>query len=126
MFVALIYVCIGVMIVTTAFELLSVQLRKLHFTGQPLKNVGKQKIWFGGRRFVWMFATILFGIWRLGFLYSGVRLHETVSYVGMALVYFHNFVTSRGTNQLALLCTNSLELGKQTVVGKFRILPACG
>lgn len=47
---ALAYICVGIMVVSTAFELMGGQLRKLHNVGKKLRDVRAVKIWFGGNR----------------------------------------------------------------------------
>jgi hypothetical protein len=44
------YIAAGLMITTMAIDVAAVSLRKLHSIGVKLKNAGKVKIWFGGRR----------------------------------------------------------------------------
>ena len=47
---ALVYLAVGLMLVTVAIDIFSVALRKVHSVGQRLKNVAHVGVWFGGKR----------------------------------------------------------------------------
>uniref|UniRef100_A0A914QSQ9 Potassium channel domain-containing protein n=2 Tax=Panagrolaimus davidi TaxID=227884 RepID=A0A914QSQ9_9BILA len=46
----LIYIAIGLALTTIAIEIASDYLKKLHYFGRKMENVGNVQIWFGGKK----------------------------------------------------------------------------
>lgn len=46
----LIYIAVGLALTTIAIEIASDYLKKLHYFGRKMQNVGKINIWFGGKK----------------------------------------------------------------------------
>lgn len=46
----LIYVAVGLALTTIAIEIAADTLKKLHYFGRKIENVGNVQIWFGGQK----------------------------------------------------------------------------
>lgn len=51
MVVTLIYIGIGLALTTVAIEIAADLLKKIHYAGRPMENIGNAVVWFGGKRF---------------------------------------------------------------------------
>jgi hypothetical protein len=47
----LLYVAIGLALTTIAIEIAADYLKKLHYFGRKMENVGNVAIWFGGKKY---------------------------------------------------------------------------
>ncbi|CAB3409660.1 unnamed protein product [Caenorhabditis bovis] len=50
MFITIIYIAIGLALTTIAIEIAADALKKLHYFGRKIENVGNVAIWFGGKK----------------------------------------------------------------------------
>ena len=50
MLIAIIYIAIGRALTTIAIEIAADALKKLHYFGRKIENVGNVAIWFGGKK----------------------------------------------------------------------------
>ncbi|PAV58653.1 hypothetical protein WR25_10040 [Diploscapter pachys] len=48
--VTLIYIGIGLALTTVAIEIAADLLKKIHYAGRPMENIGNAVVWFGGKR----------------------------------------------------------------------------
>ena len=50
LFFTLLYIAVGLALTTIAIEIAADYLKKLHYFGRKIENVGNVVIWFGGKR----------------------------------------------------------------------------
>lgn len=48
--ITLIYIGIGLALTTMAIEIAADLLKKLHYIGRKMENVGQAVVWFGGKK----------------------------------------------------------------------------
>jgi len=51
MALTLLYIAVGLAITTIAIEIAADYLKKLHYFGRKIENVGNVVIWFGGKKY---------------------------------------------------------------------------
>ncbi len=52
MAITMVYIAVGLALTTIAIEIAADYLKKLHYFGRKMPNVGNVSIWFGGQKFV--------------------------------------------------------------------------
>ncbi|EGT50031.1 CBN-TWK-9 protein [Caenorhabditis brenneri] len=60
LFITLIYIGIGLALTTMAIEIAADLLKKLHYIGRKMENVGQAVVWFGGKNFDYLFITLIY------------------------------------------------------------------
>ena len=51
MLLTIIYIAVGLALTTIAIEIAADTLKKLHYFGRKIENVGNVAIWFGGKKY---------------------------------------------------------------------------
>ena len=57
MALTLLYIAVGLAITTIAIEIAADYLKKLHYFGRKIENVGNVVIWFGGKKYECLIRT---------------------------------------------------------------------
>lgn len=53
MILTIIYIAVGLALTTIAIEIAADMLKRIHYYGRKIENVGSVAIWFGGKKYVY-------------------------------------------------------------------------